>query len=58
MDEIINGIAQQLSDGQLTLDTALKTAYDKICADGIATSEIEVESKLLQAYNNIQGRST
>lgn len=57
MDEIINGIAQQLVDGQITLDTALKTAYDKICAEGMTTSEIEVESKLLQAYNSFQGRN-
>ena len=26
MDEIISSVAQQLSDGQLTLDTALKKA--------------------------------
>lgn len=57
MGEIISGVAQQLLDGQITLDTALKTAYNKICAEGMTTSEIEVESKLLQAYNNIQGRN-
>lgn len=57
MDEIISGVAQQLSDGQLTLDTALKMAYNRVCAEGLTTSEIEVESKLLQAYNNIQGRN-
>ena len=54
MDEIISSVAQQLSDGQLTLDTALKMVYNRVCAGGLTTSEIEVESKLLQAYNNIQ----